>query len=119
MIRVRSTDAGGLTTEKQFTISVTDFNEAPAFTSSGTASVAEMALTSEVISTAAATDPDSTAPNNVVHYSIHPGVGASRRFTPASDRRMNSGRLHEASRSIRDFPYGISRGRSRRPLWSP
>jgi len=61
--------------EQGVTVTVTEKNlRTPAFTSSGIGSVAEMAPTSEVIYKAVATDADSTAPNNVVHYSIKPGV---------------------------------------------
>ena len=74
---VVATDGGSpaLTAERSVTITVTDVNEAPVFTSGATGTVAENAPTSTVIYTAAATDADSTAPNNAIRYSIKPGVG--------------------------------------------
>jgi hypothetical protein len=62
--------------EQGVTVTVTERNRRmPVFTSSGIGSVAENAATTTVIYTAAATDADSTAPNNTVSYSIKPDVG--------------------------------------------
>ncbi|WP_230971554.1 cadherin domain-containing protein [Nitrogeniibacter aestuarii] len=55
---VRSTDAGGLTRDETFTITVTDLNEAPSFTSSPVTAATEDAAYSYSITT---TDPDSGA----------------------------------------------------------
>ena len=69
-IRVRSTDQGGLSTDKTFTISVTDVNESPSVTSGSTASFAENAT--GTVYTAIATDPEGTT----LSYSIS-GTDAS------------------------------------------
>ncbi|WP_227814678.1 cadherin domain-containing protein [Nitrogeniibacter aestuarii] len=55
---VRSTDAGGLTRDETFTVTVTDLNEAPSFTSSPVTGATEDAAYSYSITT---TDPDSGA----------------------------------------------------------
>jgi hypothetical protein len=64
-----------LSAQQGVTVTVIERNQfAPAFTSGATGTVAEMSPTSTVLYTAAATDADTSAPNNVVHYSIKPGV---------------------------------------------
>jgi uncharacterized delta-60 repeat protein len=73
-IRVRTTDQGGLSFEKVFTIDVADVNEQVIFTSVGTGTVTENAAITTVIYTAVAIDPDTTAPNNNITYSIKLGV---------------------------------------------
>jgi len=57
-VRVRVTDAGGLTFEKAFTISVTDVNEAPTNISASTSSVAENAASGSTVASLSATDID-------------------------------------------------------------
>jgi len=72
---VIATDGGtpANATEQGVTVTVTERNlYTPVFSSGSTGTVAEMSPTSTVIYTAAATDADSSAPNNVVHYSIKP-----------------------------------------------
>ncbi len=53
-----ATDQAGLTVTQANTVTITNVNEAPTFTSGATATVAENVATSTVIYTAAATDPD-------------------------------------------------------------
>ncbi|MER9690281.1 cadherin domain-containing protein, partial [Mesorhizobium sp. M0139] len=67
---VVDTDGGGLTASKAVVLSITDVNEAPTVTSGATASVAENAPASTVVYTATATDPDTTAPNNIKTWSL-------------------------------------------------
>src|SRR6266705_63628 len=71
-IDVTATDggAGNLSDTKAVTISVTDVNEAPTITSGATGSVAENAPISTVVNDANASDPDGTAPNNTLSYSL-------------------------------------------------
>jgi len=73
-IRVRSTDQGGLWTEKQFTISVTDVNEPPTdVTLSGT-NVAENEPSGTTVGDLSTTDPDS---GNTFAYSLVAGPGST------------------------------------------
>ena len=74
-ISILSTDEGGKTFSKSFTITVTDINEAPSFSeSSATGSIAENSDASTVIFTASASDPDA---NKSIVYSITGGEDAS------------------------------------------
>jgi autotransporter-associated beta strand protein len=57
-IRVRSTDAGGLYTEKQFTIAVVNVNEAPTNVVLSPSSVAENQPVGTTVGTFSTTDPD-------------------------------------------------------------
>jgi hypothetical protein len=84
-VRIRSTDAAGLFTEKQFTITVTDVNEVPTDISLSNFSIAENQPTGTVVSTLHTTDPDL----NVIRalatpdgfdgftYSLVPGTGST------------------------------------------
>jgi Ca2+-binding RTX toxin-like protein len=58
-IRVKTTDAGGLSFEKVLTLSINDVNEAPVFTSSTTATFEENKT--DTVYTASATDPEKAA----------------------------------------------------------
>jgi len=58
-IRVRSTDSGGLWTEKLFTVSVTNVNEAPTGIGLSNGTVAENQPSGTLVGTFTATDPDS------------------------------------------------------------
>src|SRR5262249_6262590 len=56
--RVRSTDAGGLSTEKVFTISLTNVNETPTDIALSNSSIKENAGANAVVGTLSGTDPD-------------------------------------------------------------
>jgi hypothetical protein len=73
-VRVRSTDQGGLTTEKAFTITVTDVaeNQAPTDISISAASVAENNAIGAVIGTFSTVDPDA---GDSFTYSLASGTG--------------------------------------------
>ncbi|MDQ3704975.1 MAG: cadherin repeat domain-containing protein [Chloroflexota bacterium] len=72
-IRVRSTDAGGLFTEKQFTITVNHLNHAPTNISLSNSSVAENQAAGTTVGTFSTTDPDSIDSHT---YSLVSGAGA-------------------------------------------
>ncbi|WP_278453454.1 cadherin domain-containing protein [Stutzerimonas kunmingensis] len=75
-VTVCVTDSTGLYDEQTLTVNVTDVNDhAPVFTSDGTATVAENAVTSTVIYDAATTDADGTGANKNVVYSLKTGQG--------------------------------------------
>ena len=59
VVRVQTTDAGGLSFEKDFTIYVNDVNEAPTDISLSPAAVDENAANNTVVGTLSTTDPDS------------------------------------------------------------
>jgi VCBS repeat-containing protein len=69
-INVIASDGGGLPASKAVTINVTDVNEAPTVTSGASASVAENAPVSTFVYQATAADPDTTAPNNSISWSL-------------------------------------------------
>jgi uncharacterized delta-60 repeat protein len=71
-VRVRSTDQGGLVTEKAFTISVTDVNEAPTDITLSSASIAENAGANATVGTLLSTDPDA---GNTFTYTLVAGTG--------------------------------------------
>jgi ELWxxDGT repeat protein len=71
-IRIRSTDQGGLFTEKQFTITVADVNEAPTNLAISSTSIAENAGANANIGALSTTDPDA---NNTFTYSLVSGSG--------------------------------------------
>ncbi|MFM7930560.1 MAG: cadherin repeat domain-containing protein, partial [Pirellula sp.] len=71
-IRVRSTDQGGLFTEKTFTIAVTNVNETPTDISLSSSSIAENAGANAVVGMLSTIDPDS---GNTFMYSLVTGVG--------------------------------------------
>ncbi len=73
-IRVRSTDQGGLSTEKVFSISVTDVNENPTDIALSAASVAENQLVGAVVGSFSTADPDA---GNTFTYSLVSGTGAT------------------------------------------
>jgi hypothetical protein len=60
-IRIRVTDQGGLTFEKQFTITVTDVNEPPTNITLTGSTVAEDAAIGDTVGTLSATDPEGDA----------------------------------------------------------
>jgi sugar lactone lactonase YvrE len=71
-VRVRSTDAGGLFTEKQFTISVTNVNEAPTDIALSNSSVAENAGANAAVGNLSTTDPDT---GDTFTYTLVAGAG--------------------------------------------
>ncbi len=71
-IRVRSTDQGGLTTEKVFTVSVTNANEAPTDISLSAASIAENLAVGSTVGTFGTTDVEA---GNTFTYTLVAGTG--------------------------------------------
>jgi subtilisin family serine protease len=71
-IRVRSIDAGGLTTEKLFTIFVSNVNEAPTDIALSANSVAENSSVGTAVGTLSTTDPDA---GDSFTYSLVSGTG--------------------------------------------
>ena len=71
-VRVRVTDAGGLTFEKAFTINVTNVNEAPTNISASASSVAENAASGTTVATLSATDIDA---GETFTYTLISGTG--------------------------------------------
>jgi uncharacterized delta-60 repeat protein len=71
-VRVRSTDQGGLFTEKAFTISVTNVNEVPTDIALSSSTIAENAGANAVVGTLSTTDPDG---GNTFAYSLVTGAG--------------------------------------------
>jgi hypothetical protein len=76
-IRVRSTDAGGLWTEKVFAIGVTNVNEAPTDVALSPAVVAWGAAAGTTVGALVGSDPDA---GDTLTYSIVPGVGDAAAF---------------------------------------
>ena len=74
-ITVRVTDAGGLSYDEQFVISVTDVNQAPTITSNGSGATASVAIDegTTFVTTVTAADPNGDA----LTYSIAGGVDAA------------------------------------------
>ena len=73
-IRVRSTDQEGLSTEKAFTISVTNVNEAPTDIAISAAIVAESRPSGTTVGTLSTTDPDAA---NTFTYALVGGAGSA------------------------------------------
>jgi hypothetical protein len=73
-ITVLVTDGGGLTFSRTFTVSVTDVNEAP-IDITGTLTVAENPVNGTAVGTVTGIDPDTTAPNNTLSYSLANSAG--------------------------------------------
>ncbi|MFN9433405.1 MAG: cadherin domain-containing protein, partial [Planctomycetota bacterium] len=71
-VRIRSTDQGGLFTEKTFTISVTNVNEAPTDIALSSTSIAENAGANAVVGALSTTDVDA---GNTFTYTLVPGTG--------------------------------------------
>ncbi|MBI5774741.1 MAG: cadherin domain-containing protein, partial [Verrucomicrobia bacterium] len=72
-VRVRVADGGGLSFEKQFTVSVTDVNDAPTNLTLGHASVAENEPAGALVGALAASDADSGASAT---FTLVPGAGS-------------------------------------------
>lgn len=73
-IRIRSTDQGGLYTEKAFVISVSDVNEAPLDISLSSSSIPENAGVNAIVGTLSSIDPDA---GNSFTYTLVAGTGDS------------------------------------------
>jgi hypothetical protein len=73
-VRIRSTDQGGLSTEKAFTINVTNVNEAPTDITLSNSSIAEKNSINDVIGTLSTTDTDA---GDTFTYSLVGGTGSS------------------------------------------
>ena len=73
-IRVRTTDQGGLSTEKALTIAITDVNEAPTNLVLSSTVTPENVAAGSVIGNFTTTDPDT---NNTFTYSLVAGTGAA------------------------------------------
>ncbi len=71
-IRVRATDGGGLSFDKQFTITVTNVNEAPTNIALSNSSVAENEPSGTAVGTLSSSDPDAGATHA---YSLVAGAG--------------------------------------------
>jgi Ca2+-binding RTX toxin-like protein len=71
---VRTTDQGGLSFEKQFTISVTDVNEAPFDLALSSATVYEGLPSGNTVGTLSSSDPDS---GNTFTYTLVSGTGGT------------------------------------------
>lgn len=73
-IRIRSTDQGGLFTEKTFTIGITNVNEAPTDIRLSATSVTEFLPAATVVGTLSTTDSDA---GNTFSYSLVTGTGST------------------------------------------
>ena len=73
-IRVRATDGGGASFEKQFTVTVSNLNEAPANITLSNSTVAENSAIGTTIGTLSATDPDG---DTSFTYALVPGTGST------------------------------------------
>ena len=73
-VRVRTTDQGGLSFEKQLTIGVTDVNETPTNLTLSNSTVAENQVIGTVVGNLSSTDPDT---ENTFTYSLVTGTGAT------------------------------------------
>ena len=73
-IRIRSTDAGGMTFEKAFVITVTDQNDAPTDITLSSTSVAENQPAGTLVGTLSSSDPDA---GDSFTYSLVAGTGSS------------------------------------------
>ena len=78
-VRVRASDQGGLSTEKVFTVTVTDVNEAPALNVIVDQTVV---LTHELQLVASATDPDGSA--QLLIFSLRPGAPPGATIDPVT-----------------------------------
>jgi hypothetical protein len=73
-IRVRATDKGGLTVERQFTINVTDVNDAPTNVLLSSASIAENQIAGTTVGSLTSADQDA---GNTFTYTLEAGVGST------------------------------------------
>jgi Ca2+-binding RTX toxin-like protein len=73
-IRVRTTDQGGLTFEKQLTVGVTNINETPTDLTLSNSTIAENQAIGTAVGTFTSTDPDT---GNTFTYSLVTGTGST------------------------------------------
>jgi len=73
-IRVKTTDQGGLSYEKQLTVSITDVNESPTDVTLSNNTVAENSPLNTLIGNFTTTDPDT---GNTFTYSLVTGIGST------------------------------------------
>ncbi len=87
-IRVRTTDQGGLSFEKVFTVSITDVNEAPTALVLSNNTTPENVAANSLIGTFASTDPDTTP--QTFTYSLVTGTGSTdnNSFTIAANNEL-------------------------------
>src|SRR5439155_1689828 len=93
---VIATDAAGNHTAQVVTLDINDVNEAPTLTSGATGCVAENAASSTVVYTATATDPDTTAPNNTISWSLTGADAALLSINSSGQVTLNSSANFEA-----------------------
>ncbi|SDK25260.1 MULTISPECIES: VCBS domain-containing protein [Bradyrhizobium] len=84
---------------QSFHLTITDVNEAPTITSGTTASIAENAPTSTVVYQAVAVDPDTTAPNNTITWSLTGADAAAFSIDAGGNVTLNSPANFEAKNS--------------------
>ena len=90
---------GGLSSSKAVTVNVTDVNEGPAVTSGATATVVENAASNTVVYQATASDPDTSAPNNAITWSISGTDAGAFNIDTNGQVRLNSSANYEAKNS--------------------
>ncbi|MGL3001882.1 beta strand repeat-containing protein, partial [Flavobacterium sp. RSSB_23] len=73
-VRIRTTDQGGLTFEKAFTITINDINEAPTDISLSAAAINENVAANSTVGSLSSTDADS---GNTFTYSLVAGTGST------------------------------------------
>lgn len=99
-VRVRATDAGGLSFAAPVTVAVNQVNEAPSVTPSGSLSVAENLAAGTTVATIAGTDPESDA----LTWSLVSGTGSTdnAKFTIGTDGVLKTaaGLDHEADAQL-------------------
>jgi hypothetical protein len=97
-VRVRSTDNGGLTTEKQLTISVTNVNETPTDISLSSDNVDEDKPAGSTVGTLSTADPDA---GDTHTYTLVAGTGDADNasFTISGDELKTAAVFHWASKS--------------------
>ncbi|MBI5773448.1 MAG: cadherin domain-containing protein, partial [Verrucomicrobia bacterium] len=99
-IRVRATDGGGLFVEKQFTVTVTDANDAPSNISLSASSVAENAVSGTAVGTLTAADQDA---GDTAAFTLVSGAGDSDNasFTLAGNTLQTAASFdYETKRSL-------------------
>ena len=97
-IRLRTTDQGGLYTEKVFTISVTNINETPTDLALSNSSIAENQPVGTAVGTLSSTDPDA---GNTFTYSLVSGTGSTDNasFTISGDQLLTAASFNFEAKS--------------------